>query len=302
MNFCRAKIAGSIGDTVSLKNRAGANSMKKIIKSLIPPIFWKGLQKLKKSAWDYVGDYPSWQEAEKNAVGYDAPEIIARVLAATEKVLAGEAVFERDSVLFYTPEYNWDLVLALYRIALDKGRLHLLDFGGALGSVYRQHARILKPAIPDISWNIVEQKSFSEAAAKLDHEKELHFRDTVEDALANCDTDVVLFSSVLQYIDNYEEIVEKVKSADYIIIDRHPEFCERENPAFTVQKVSEPIYSALYPLKIFGRGELEKAFLPEYTILEKWQYDSDIKQFFKSRDGMKYETHQIGMLLKKQSC
>ena len=227
MNFCRAKIAGSIGDTVSLKNRAGANSMKKIIKSLIPPIFWKGLQKLKKSAWDYVGDYPSWQEAEKNAVGYDAPEIIARVLAATEKVLAGEAVFERDSVLFYTPEYNWDLVLALYRI---------------------------------------------------------------------------LFSSVLQYIDNYEEIVEKVKSADYIIIDRHPEFCERENPAFTVQKVSEPIYSALYPLKIFGRGELEKAFLPEYTILEKWQYDSDIKQFFKSRDGMKYETHQIGMLLKKQSC
>lgn len=134
--------------------------MKKFIKSLIPPILWNALQKLKKSAWEYTGDYSSWQEAEKNATGYDAAEIISKVLSSTQKVLDGEAVFERDSVLFYTQEYNLDLVLALYRIALEKGRLHVLDFGGALGSVYRQHARILKPAISDISWNIVEQKSF----------------------------------------------------------------------------------------------------------------------------------------------
>ena len=266
---------------------------------MIPPICWQGLQKLKKSAWGYIGDYSTWQEAEKNAIGYDSPEIISKVLTATKKVLAGEAVFERDSMLFYTQEYNWDLVLALYRIALDKGRLHVLDFGGALGSVYRQHARILKPAIQDISWNIVEQKTFLDAAKKIDCEKELHFWNTVEEALENCNTDVILFSSVLQYIDGYEEIIEKMKSVKYIIIDRHPEFCGRATPAFTVQKVSEPIYSASYPLKIFGCGELENSLSPEYAVLEKWLCDSNIKQFFKSKDGTKYETHQIGMLLKK---
>lgn len=274
--------------------------MKKFIKSLIPPILWNVLRKLNKSAWKYTGDYPSWQDAEKNATGYDAAEIIQKVLSSTRKVLAGEAVFERDSVLFYTQEYNWNLVLALYRIALAKGRLHVLDFGGALGSVYRQHSRILKPAISDISWNIVEQKSFSDAAEHLDCEPELHFRDNVGDALKKCDTDVVLFSSVLQYIENYEEIIKKVKAIDYIIIDLHPEFCSRDLPAFAVQKVSEPIYSASYPLKIFGNGELENLFSPEYEVLEKWQCDSDIKQFFTGKDGRKYETQQIGMLLKKQ--
>ena len=275
--------------------------MKKFIKSLIPPILWRILQKLRKSAWGYVGDYSTWQEAEYNAAGYDAPEIISKVLTATKKVLAGEAVFERDSVLFYEQEYNWNLVLALFRIGLDKGRLHVLDFGGALGSVFRQHARILKPAISDISWNIVEQKSFLDAAKELDCEEELHFYDTIEDVLANCDIDVVLFSSVLQYISGYEKIVGKVKTIKYIIIDRHPEFCERQNPGFTVQKVSEPIYSASYPLKIFGSGELENYFLSEYIVLEKWSCDFDVKQFFRSKDGSQYETHQIGMLLKKQT-
>ena len=182
---------------------------------------------------------------------------------------------------------------------MDKGRLHVLDFGGALGSVYRQHIRILKPAIQDISWNIVEQKTFLKAAEKLDYEKELHFYDTVEDALTDCDIDVVLFSSVLQYIGDYEEIINKVKSVNYIIIDRHPEFSRRKEPCFTVQKVSEPIYQALYPLKIFGSRELENNFYPEYTVLEKWLCDSDIKQFFRSKDGKKYETQQIGLLLKK---
>ena len=49
------------------------------------------------------------------------------------------------------------------------------------------------------------------------------------------------------------------------------------------------------------KKELENFFISRYTILEKWQYDSDIKQFFKSKDGKSHETHQIGMLLENKN-
>ena len=202
---------------------------------------------------------------------------------------------------FYTLECNLNILFALYRLALKKRLLYVLDFGGALGSIYRQYAQLLTPAIQDISWNIVEQKSFLEVAEKLNCETELHFHNSIEDVFMNCDIDAVLFSSVLQYINDYENIFEKVKHVNYIIVDRHPEFCDKDEARFTVQKVMEPIYNASYPLRIFGKKELENLFISRYTILEKWQYDSDIKQFFKSKDGKSHETHQIGILLENKN-
>ena len=71
-----------------------------------------------------------------------------------------------------------------------------------------------------------------------------------------------------------------VKSISYIIIDIHPEFCSRETPAFTVQKVSEPIYSAYYPLKIFGSGEIEKLLLHCAGELAKDRKNRGIKLNF----------------------
>ena len=121
---------------------------------LVPPLAVRLFQKLRKKNWEYSGVYSSWQEAEKNAGGYDAAEILEKVFSATQKVLAGEAVFERDSVLFYQEEYNIPLLKALFQIARQKGRLHVLDFGGALGSVFFQNGPLLKAAIKDIEWTV----------------------------------------------------------------------------------------------------------------------------------------------------
>jgi putative methyltransferase (TIGR04325 family) len=273
--------------------------MKQFIKLLIPPILLQLYRKCSKKAWSCTGSYSSFAEARQHSVGYDAPQIIQKVLESTRKVQAGEAVFERDSVLFYHEEYNYNILLPLYRIALEKGRLHVLDFGGALGSTFRQHLKHLKPAIQDFSWNIVEQQSFLEAARQINCENELHFFDSIEKTLESVPIDIILFSGVLQYLENPQEMIEKIKSIPYIIIDIHPEFLTRENPLFTVQNVSEPIYNASYPLKIWGKGELQTMFSEHYEILESWKLKYDYLPKIKDENGIVEKIEYIGMLLKK---
>ena len=272
---------------------------KKLIKMLLPPWIIFLFQKLRQKTWEYSGDYSSWQDAAKNTLGYDTAEILEKVFYATEQVLTGKAVFERDSVLFYQEEYNIPLLKALFQVARKKGRLHVLDFGGALGSVFFQNSGLLKSAVEDIEWIIVEQPAFFEASKKLVFEKELRFCKTVEEAKKSTEVDVVLFSSVLQYLENIAEITDQVQNIDYIIIDRHPEFTVKKSPQITVQNIRKPIYNASYPVKIYGCGELEKHFLEKYTLLDKWYSGCNSRQFLKSSDGTQHESQYVGMLFKR---
>ena len=83
--------------------------------------------------------YQSWEEAERASIGYADGEILARTRTAILKVKRGEAAFERDSVTFQVMEYRFPLLAGLLRAAAASGgRLSVLDFGGALGSIYFQ--------------------------------------------------------------------------------------------------------------------------------------------------------------------
>ncbi len=61
-------------------------------------IFYRRYLKNKQSGWS--GDYPSWQAALQKCNGYNANNILLKVKDATLKVKKGEAVYERDSVIF----------------------------------------------------------------------------------------------------------------------------------------------------------------------------------------------------------
>ena len=274
--------------------------IRKLIGALTPPALTALYRKCRKSAWSYSGDYASWQEARRNATGYDAPAIIAKVFDATEKVLAGEAVFERDSMVFHHREYHYPLLFALYRTAVATGRLHVLDFGGALGSTFRQHLELLRGAGCDISWNVVEQPAFVAAAEKLEHEPELHFHRSIEEAAAHQKIDTILFSSVLQYLEHPREILRRSAGFRYLIIDRHPEFCERETGQITVQKVSEPVYDASYPVRIWGKHELKELLAPDYLLLKEWSSEIDRLQCLKTRDGGRNFVQDVGMFWEKR--
>ena len=69
----------------------------------------------------------------------------------------GEAVYERDSVIFDHIEYSFPVLCGLLRAAVeDDGKLNVLDFGGSLGSSYYQKKGFLA-VCKHLRWSIIEQ-------------------------------------------------------------------------------------------------------------------------------------------------
>ena len=116
--------------------------------------------KILPSKYGWSGDYTDWQTALQKGTGYNATNILELVKEATLKVKNGEAVYERDAVLFDTIEYSWPLLSGLMLAAAkNKGSLNVVDFGGSLGSSYFQNRFYLRE-LESVSWNVIEQPAF----------------------------------------------------------------------------------------------------------------------------------------------
>ncbi len=206
----------------------------------------------------FEGDFASWEEASAQCTGYDAEDILAKVLTATLKVKHGEATFERDSVLFDEVEYAWPVLAGLmWGAARNGGKLNVLDFGGSLGSSYFQNQRFLQ-LLPDVLWNVVEQPHYVAAGRKHIQDEKLRFYETIEECLSENQPNVILLSSVLQYLGSPIELIHKLKMvfASCLIVDRTP-FSVIGKDKLTVQNVPAVIYSASYPMWIFSLSEFK---------------------------------------------
>ena len=154
--------------------------------------------------------------------GYEAENILAKVLTATLKVKRGEAVFERDSVLFDEIEYAWPVLAGLmWAAARNRGVLNVLDFGGALGSNYFQNQKFLRD-LTDTRWNVVEQAHYVQAGQKYIQDGYLRFYQTIEACLQDNQPNFVVLSSVLQYLSQPEVVINRLAEirADTLILDR----------------------------------------------------------------------------------
>jgi putative methyltransferase (TIGR04325 family) len=229
----------------------------------------KRRRRKKDNIWE--GNYPDWESAAAAADGYDSAAILEKVYGAALAVRDGKALWERDSVLFYEEAYNWPLVAGLMHLAaVNKGTLRVLDFGGAFGSTYMQN-RVLLDKLQHVEWHIVEQPHIVDLGRKEFSSSVLHFWHNIEDCLDAHEIDVILFSSVLQYMQNPYEIISKaVKfNTSGIIIDRTP-FAE-QGERITIQHVPEKIYKANYVCyflnKLKVKAILETGFhcLPEFA-------------------------------------
>ena len=263
--------------------------MKKILKLLAPPIFYEiYLKFFQKYGW--FGDYLSWSDAAKASTGYDDNLIINQVVRSTKMVLSGDCEFERDSVAFYTPEYSWAIVSCLLWVALkNKGKLNIIDFGGSLASVYFQNRIFFKDI--DVSWNVIEQEKFVKIGRKLINNEDVSFYKDIDDCYkVNNHIDLVLFSGVLQYLENPTNIINSVikKQVPHILIDRTPIIQQKNR--ITVQHVPPEIYKASYPCWFFNQDWFLKLF------------DSDYKKMFQfeSLDSANIDSKFLGILFEKK--
>lgn len=248
------------------------NQIKKAAKWLLPPIvllpFRPGYRDSPDAppAW-HRGDYPDWVSATAVAGGYDAANILEIQRASMRKVRDGKAVYERDSVVFDKIEYFFPTLAALLLIASrNNNRLSVLDFGGALGSTYYQNRHLLSH-LSALSWHVVEQPHFVSAGRAEFETEHLRFYPTIAESWAAGRPDVVLFSSVLQYLEKPAELLAEIAAArpPHILVDRTP-ILDSGRERIVVQTVPPSIYPASYACRLFAPGAMEAILAPAYDV------------------------------------
>lgn len=218
----------------------------------------------------YIGDYSNWDKAANECKGYDDSIIIDKVIDSTSKVLNGDAVWERDSYLFYEQKYVYRICAAVLKCALQNGNqgVRILDVGGALGSTYFQNRKYLKD-VKNLEYIIAEQNEFAEYGHRNLENQVLKFINSELETHEDYGKfDIVLLSGSLQYISCYKEVIKKIEKVKprYIILDR---ILVGDRMRICKEEVAEEIYKSSYPVMIYTENEIMSFFDSAYELIEK---------------------------------
>jgi len=268
--------------------------LRRFVKSLTPPFIVDYLKRNSDAGVILSGDYPSWEHAMEFATGYDSDEIITKAHSAALQVKNGEAAFERDTVCFGETQYSWPVLAGLLWVASqNNNHLHILDFGGSLGSSYYQNRGFLTH-LSALKWGVVEQEKIYSIGKREFQSDSLKFYRTVEECCSGIGPiHVALLSSVMPYVkDAYSVIQELIdRRIDYLIIDRTA-FIEGENDRLTLQKVPKEIYPASYPAWLFSKHKF-LSFVQDqgYRVVAE----------FESFDKANVECEYLGFILEREN-
>jgi putative methyltransferase (TIGR04325 family) len=242
-----------------------SDNIRSIVKELTPPIV---LNQLSGFFYGWKGNYSTWEEARKKCSGYDNEVILSKVKEAMLKVKKGEAVFERDSVLFDKIHYSFPLLSGLTIAAINNHlRLNILDFGGSLGSSYFQNKNILS-GLQELNWCIVEQPHFVKEGAKTFEDEHLHFFYDINSCMDKLKIDVFLLASVLPYLEKPYELLDQIieKKIEYLLIDR-TQVLSKGKDRIAIQTVPKNIYSASYPCWFLNEEKLIHYLSKHYELI-----------------------------------
>lgn len=246
--------------------------LKLYARNWIPPVILQLFRSWRGYDVRFSGNFTTWEKALHKVRGYDAPDILTRVVEASCLVKSGEALFDRDGVLFYEPNYPYSLIAGLLRVAaLHHGRLSVVDFGGALGSTYNQ-CKIFLENFPEVKWCVVEQQHFVQKGREEFSGAVLTYADSIDEACAAVSPNVIIFSGVLQYLpDPWAMLRQAIKCGVHsIIIDRTPVIAARHDK-ISLQIVPKRISSSSYPIRLFTRESLLNVLAAEYRLLVEFE-------------------------------
>jgi putative methyltransferase (TIGR04325 family) len=233
--------------------------MKSLATALLPPVVADSLRRRLGHPVTWSGDYPSWDAAVAASGRYDDASILERIADAALRVKRGEVAYERDGVVFAEVEYSWPLLAGLIWVAARSGgRLDVLDFGGSLGSTYFQNRRFLSQ-LGEVRWSIVEQPHFVTRGKREFEDDTLRFYESIEACVQERSPNVVVLSSVLQYLEHPYDLLDTLRGRfRYMLVDLTGVHAG-ERDRLTVQRVPERIYSARYACWLFSEARLVEA-------------------------------------------
>jgi putative methyltransferase (TIGR04325 family) len=249
--------------------------LKKLIKPFTPVFLVHYLQKSRNPIKFEYG-HSSWDSAESASVGYADALIIEKVNIETLKMLKEDRGWVRDGVYFDDIQFGYEVLSSLALISRDRDSLKVVDFGGALGSSYFQNKDILNRFGVELEWRIIEQEQYVRFGEEtLKHIKNLSFFTELQEALGKS-CDVIIFSSVLCYLENpYDVIRQAISSKNrprFVIIDRTP-MSYSGSDLFAVQKVGSSIHTASLPIRILSIHNILNTFGSDYEMVYSWDCD-----------------------------
>lgn len=251
--------------------------MNAVLKDLIPPLIVRTFKPRSKYGW--FGDLSSWDDASKQCTGYSAEAVLEKVKEAIILVKNGQAVFERDSVLFDRVEYSWPLLAGLmWAASQNKGTLNVLDFGGSLGSSYYQNKCFLD-TLEKVKWNVVEQKSFVSYGKLYIQNETIRFFNSIEEAISiNGRPDVFLIACTLPYLSEPLSFLESLTEykIPYLILD-NTFFNYEARHRICIQKVNPLIYDASYPCWFLNYTAVTEIISKNYFIISEHYNESTIQ-------------------------
>jgi putative methyltransferase (TIGR04325 family) len=249
--------------------------LRSLAKEILPPRLARAYRDHFGGGVRFSGNFQSWKAAMAASGGYGTQKIFERTRDAALKVKRGEAAYDRDAVVFDRVQFSFPVIAAMLKAALDRGgSLAVLDFGGSLGTSYRQ-LKTFVPSLPRLKWNIVEQQQFVDCGREIFQNEELAFHSSIKSA-AQLPPDVVLLSGVLQYLEDPYELIEQCKSlaARYIVIDRTT-IIDLSSDVLTVQHVPPTIVESSYPCWILSRDRVRRTLETSYQVVSEFEDSTD---------------------------
>ncbi|MEJ7779039.1 MAG: methyltransferase, TIGR04325 family [Daejeonella sp.] len=231
-------------------------------------------RRVKYNTYGWFGNYDNWETAKAKCTGYNAMNILGKIKNGALKVKNGEAVFERDGVLYDKIEHSWPLLAHLLSIA-QQNRISVLDFGGSLGTSYFENQPYIK-SLKEVKWSVIEQTEFVTTGNNEIARDALKFYYTIDEAIQERGLhDVFLISCALPYIEKPYEFLADVSARNfpYIIIN-NTYFNPLPADRLTIQKVPAYYYEASYPAWFLNYERVKEMFLDKYEIVAEFTNDS----------------------------
>jgi putative methyltransferase (TIGR04325 family) len=243
------------------------------ISDWLPPAVKRALIGIGMAGNRFRYGYKSWEEARAKCSGYDSDLITDALVRASRRVRDGEMAYERDGVEFDSIQYSWPLLAAILGTPRNSRKLKVLDWGGSLGSTYRQNKGALSVAGIEVEWVVVEQGHLVEIGASEFSEDDLSFMRSTA-GIPSGKFDVAVLASSICYVADPGKILEEIVSLDLkrIVFDRTPE-SRSDSDQIGIQKVGRGIYKASYPIRAFAGDSLAKFLAPNYELVFDWESD-----------------------------
>lgn len=215
----------------------------------------------------FYGPYETWKEAQEASCGYGDHNILSKTLEAARLVKAGVAAYERDSVVFFRNSKPVILCNVLSGLSKMHGSISVIDFGGGLGSLYYKTIPWL-PRDMQIDWRIVEQQGLVEVGSREFSDSSLTFIDSSQVKVVENAPDLLILSNALQYLEEpLAELASLLTTHPLMVLIDLVAMSNDNTSAILVQRIYPPLYSASYPMHVFGREELFRVLTKNYRCI-----------------------------------